>query len=166
MPYMAIYLCLCAYVSVCHGYRSYPGLLSYPIESSGAYSTPSYPILSSRGALESQYRSNTCPLLSFPILIIISPSQQQQHNNENNNNHNNIIKFFQVGSQGFPLQRRRTFLAEESELSALVTKCIEEREQEVFTLQIEAETVHQRCVRLYYIFAYIAYYILSYRLFG
>ena len=71
-----------------------------------------------------------------------------------------------MGSQGFPLQRRRTFLAEESELSALVTKCIEEREQEVFTLQIEAETVHQRCVRLYYIFAYIFYYILSYRLFG
>ena len=47
-------------------------------------------------------------------------------------------------------QRRSTFLQEESELSALVTKCIEAREEEVFSLQIEAEKVHQRyvCVRV------------------
>ena len=48
---------------------------------------------------------------------------------------------YQVGSQGFPLQRRSTFLAEEAELTSLVTKFIEAREEEIFKLRIESEKV-------------------------
>ena len=48
---------------------------------------------------------------------------------------------YQTGSQGFPLARRRGYLEEEAELSSMVTKCIEAREQEILTLRIESEKV-------------------------
>lgn len=48
---------------------------------------------------------------------------------------------YQTGSQGFPLARRKGFLEEEAELSGIVTKCIEAREEEIFALRIESEKV-------------------------
>lgn len=46
---------------------------------------------------------------------------------------------YQVGSQGFPIAKSRRFVSQEAELSTEVTKCIESRESELFTLQLNAE---------------------------
>ena len=51
---------------------------------------------------------------------------------------------YQTGSQAYPISHKSSFLDDESQLSAEVTKTIEAREMELYKLQVESERVQRQ----------------------